>query len=217
MLYRLAIVALLTLGTVAMTGCARTVESWIVRTRDNQGDRALKEHNLKDAALAYRLALAVNPKDPHARAGAVDVQLELATQAYRSGRLQDALNELSIAQRIDPKNPSVIDLQQQLSEARLKREIVISNYPAYATAGQDIIRSYIQLNALNQTIVASLRRFEYSYDTVDLGRAIDSSYELGVEVKRNLTRLQRFRQIVETGTGEENQQLTPPSSLLPLP
>jgi len=217
MLYRLAVVALLVLGTVAMTGCARTVESWIVRTRDNQGDRALKSQNLKDAALAYRLALAVNPKDAHARAGAVNVQLELATQAYRSGHLQDALNELSIAERIDPKNPSVIDLQQQLSEARLKREIVISNYPAYSSAGQDIIRSYIQLNTLNQSIVGSLKRFEYSYDTVDLSRAIDSSYELGIEVRRNLTRLQRFRQIVETGTGQENQQLTPPSSLLPLP
>lgn len=217
MLQRIVAFALLALCAVTTTGCARTVESWIVRTRDNQGDRALRVHNLQDAALAYRLALDVNPKDPHARAGAVNVQLELAAQAYRGGRLQDALNELSIAQKIDPKNPSVIDLQQQLSEARLKREIVISNYPTYSTAGQDIIRSYTQLNALNQSIVASLRRFQYSYDTVDLSRAIDSSYELGIEVKRNLARLQRFRQIVETGTGQESQQLTPPSSLLPLP
>ena len=206
----------LVLSTLATTGCARTVEAWIVRTRNNQGDRALQVHNLKDAALAYRLALDVNPRDPHARAGAVDVQVTLAAQAYRGGRLEEALADLSVAQRIDPKDPSVIDLAQVLSEARLKREIVISNYPTYKTAGQDIIHSYQQLNALNVSIINSLKRFQYSYDTVDLSRAIDSSYELGVEVKRNLSRLQRFRQVVETGTGQE-ERLSPPSSLLPLP
>lgn len=217
MLSRILVAAIFAAFALNLTGCAGTVESWIVRTRDNQGDRALESHNLRDAALAYRLALDVNPKDPHARAGAVNVQLELAAQSYRSGRLPDALAELSIAEKIDPNNPSVVDLRQQLSEARLKREIVISNYPSYKAAGGDIIRSYTQLNALNGSIVASLRRFQYSYDTVDLGRAIDTSYELGIEVRRNLARLQRFRQVVETGTGEANEQLTPPSSLLPLP
>lgn len=217
MLHRYVVAAALVFTALTTTGCARTVEGWIVRTRDNQGDRALVAHNLKDAALAYRLALDVNPKDPHARAGAVNVQLQLAEQAYRGGRLIDALTDLAIAEKIDPKNPSVVDLRQQLSEARLKREIVISNYPAYRTAGQDIIRSYTQLNTLNQSIVGSLRRFQYSYDTVDLARAIDSSYELGIEVRRNLARLQRFRQVVETGTGQGSEQLTPPSSLLPLP
>ena len=215
-MYRFIVCFALVLSTLATTGCASTVEAWIVRTRDNQGDRALQAHNLKDAALAYRLALDVNPRDPHARAGAVNVQVALASQSYRGGKLQEALADLAIAQRIDPKNPSVIDLAQVLSEARLKREIVISNYPTYKTAGQDIIHSYQQLNALNLSIINSLKRFQYSYDTVDLSRAIDSSYELGVEVKRNLTRLQRFRQVVETGTGQE-ERLSPPSSLLPLP
>lgn len=214
---RKIVVSLLALCLLSTAGCAGAVESWIVRTRDNQGDRALSMHNLKDAALAYRLALEVDPKDPHARAGAVSVQLELAEQAYRGGRLADALGDLSIAEKIDPKNPSVMDLRQQLSEARLKREIVISNYPSYRTAGQDIIRSYTQLNALNTSIVNSLKRFQYSYDTVDLSRALDMSYELNQEIKRNQTRLERFRQVVETGTGTGAERLAPPSSLLPLP
>lgn len=217
MIRKIVVASLLALCLPWVAGCARPVESWIVRTRDNQGDRALAAHNLKDAALAYRLALAVDPKDPHARAGAVSVQLELAEQAYRGGRLGDALSDLSIAEKIDPKNPSVIDLRQQLSEARLKREIVISNYPSYRTAGQDIIRSYTQLNALNTSIVNSLKRFQYSYDTVDLSRALDMSYELNQEVKRNQGRLERFRQIVETGTGTGTERLAAPSSLLPLP
>ncbi|MGH7661895.1 MAG: hypothetical protein ACRENA_13395 [Vulcanimicrobiaceae bacterium] len=214
---KIVVAALLALSLLSTTGCAGPVESWIVRTRDSQGDRALISHNLKDAALAYRLALDVDPRDPHARAGAVSVQLELAEQSYRSGRLADALDALAVAEKIDPKDPSVIDLRQQLSEARLKREIVISNYPSYRTAGQDIIRSYTQLNTLNTSIVNSLKRFQYSYDTVDLSRAIDMSYELNQDVKRNLTRLERFRQIVETGTGTGNERLAAPSSLLPLP
>jgi len=217
MIRKVAALLVLAVSATTLGGCAGTVESWIVRTRDNQGDRALRAHNLKDAALAYRLALDVHPRDAHARAGAVSVQLELAEQAYRMGQLGEAIADLSIAERIDPTNPSVIDLRQQLSEARLKRDIVISNYPPYKAAGQDIIHSYAQLNALNQSVIASLRRFEYSYDTVDLSRAIDTSYELGIEVRRNLARLQRFRQVVETGTGEGNEQLTPPASLLPLP
>ena len=203
---------------VMLTGCVGSVESWIVRTRDRQGDRALAVHNLKDAALAYRLALQVNPKDPHARAGAVSVQLALAEASYRNGKLDEAINNLSIAVKIAPKDPRVVDVQQQLSEARLKREIVISNYPTYKTAGLELVQSYVQLRALDQTIITSLKRFQYSYDTVDLTRAIDTSAELATQVTRNTTRLARFRQVVETGTGEtQAEHLNAPSSLLPLP
>jgi tetratricopeptide (TPR) repeat protein len=205
-------------ASLTLAGCAGSVESWIVRTRDGQGDRALAARNLKDAALAYRLALEVNPADAHARAGAVSVQLALAEDAYRNGKLEEAINDLSIAEAIAPKNPNVIDLRRQLSEARLKREIVISNYPAYKTAGEDLIRAYVQLRTIDQAIIASLKRFQYSYDTVDITRAIDSSYELSAEVTRNTARLTRFRQVVETGTGEVRaQSLSPPNSLLPLP
>lgn len=214
----LAFIMIAVLATATMTGCAGTVESWIVRTRDHQGDRALEAGNLKDAALAYRLALDVNPHDAHARAGAISVQLELAEDAYRNGKLEEAINYLSGALRIAPKDPSVADLQQQLSQARLKREIVISNYPAYKAAGTDLIRSYVQLRALTDAVVASLRRFQYSYDTVDITKAIENSYELASDVTRNTARLTRFRQIVETGTGEAPaERLEQPSSLLPLP
>jgi tetratricopeptide (TPR) repeat protein len=205
-------------ASAVLPGCAGSVEAWIVRTRDHQGDRALEAKNLKDAALAYRLALAVNPNDPHARQGAVSVQLTLAEEAYRTGKLEDAINYLSLAEKISPTNPAVVDMRQTLSEARLKREIVVSNYPAYKAAGQDLIRSYTGLKTLNASILSSLKRFEYSYDTVDISRAIENSYELASEVARNTARLTRFRQVVETGTGEsESSHLASPSSLLPLP
>ncbi|MGH7714412.1 MAG: hypothetical protein ACREML_00300 [Vulcanimicrobiaceae bacterium] len=208
----------LLLAALSLTGCAGSVESWIVRTRDHQGDRALAARNLKDAALAYRLALNINPQDSHARSGAVSVQLTLAEDAYRTGKLQEAINYLSLAEKISPSNPGVIDLRQQLSQARLKREIVISNYPAFKAAGQDLIRSYTGLKTLNASILAGLKRFQYSYDTIDITRAIENSYELANEVARNTARLTRFRQAVETGTGEtETEPLNAPSSLLPLP
>jgi tetratricopeptide (TPR) repeat protein len=218
MLKKLMFALLPAIATVLLSGCAGSVESWIVRTRDHQGDRALEARNLKDAGLAYRLALDINPQDAHARAGAISVQLTLSEDAYRLGKLEDAINYLSVAEKISPNNTAVMDLRQQLSQARLKREIVISNYPAYKTAGLDLIRSYTALKTLNASIVTSLRRFQYSYDTVDITRAIENSYELTSEVTRNTARLTRFRQTVETGTGEtETDHLGAPSSLLPLP
>jgi tetratricopeptide (TPR) repeat protein len=218
MLKKLAFALTCTVAVLALSGCAGSVESWIVRTRDHQGDRALEARNFKDAALAYRLALDINPQDAHARAGAISVQLTLAESAYRTGKLEEAINYLAVAEKISPNNPSVIDLRQQFSQARLKREIVISNYPAYKAAGQDLMRSYTGLKTLNASILTSLKRFQYSYDTIDITRAIENSYELANEVTRNTARLTRFRQAVETGTGEtETEHLSAPSSLLPLP
>jgi tetratricopeptide (TPR) repeat protein len=213
--------AALLLGCVvlAQTGCAGAVESWIVRTRDNQGDRALRQGNLKEAALAYRLALEVNPQDPHARTGSVSVRLALAEIAYRNGKLEDALSELAVAEKIDPKNPNVVDLREQLSEARLKREIVLSNYPTYKATGQELIRAYAQLKAADQEIINGLKRFGYSYDTTDLSKAIEGSYELAGELSRNTARLAAFRQAVESGYGAQTPNVTlgAPASLLPLP
>ncbi len=218
MLKKLVFALLPAIATVFLSGCAGSVESWIVRTRDHQGDRALEARNLKDASLAYRLALDINPQDAHARAGAIAVQLALAEDAYRLGKLEEAISYLSVAEKISPANSAVVDLRQQLSQARLKRDIVISNYPAYKLAGQDLIRSYTGLKTLDASIVASLKRFQYSYDTVDITRAIENSYELASEVSRSTLRLTRFRQTVETGTGEtETEHLGVPSSLLPLP
>ena len=45
-----------------LTGCAGSIERWIVNTRVHQGDVALERGNARDAELAYRLALRVDPK-----------------------------------------------------------------------------------------------------------------------------------------------------------
>jgi len=52
-----------------LSGCASKIEGWIVNTRVHQGKIAMVRGNARDAELAYRLALRVNPENPAARAG----------------------------------------------------------------------------------------------------------------------------------------------------
>ena len=93
------------------------------------------------------------------------------------------------------------DLREQLDQARLKRAIVLSNYPTYKAAGAEIMRAFEQLRVSNQQIIFSLKRFGYTYDTGDITRAIEQSYDLADSVAKNRARLVQFRQVVESGNG----------------
>jgi hypothetical protein len=79
-------------------------------------------------------------------------------------------------------------------------------------------RAYAQLAAQNAEILTALQRFDYTYDTADLGDAIRQSYALNEEVTRLTNRLVQYRQLVESGIPEHGaENLAPPASLLPLP
>ncbi len=95
----------------------------------------------------------------------------------------------------------------------------MSNFPAYKLTGASLQRQYAQLRDLDREILLSLKRFDYTYDTADLGAAIRQSYALDEEIARLTNRLQQYRQLVESGVPEQGaeQQLAPPASLLPLP
>jgi tetratricopeptide (TPR) repeat protein len=207
-------------AALCLHGCAAQVSRWIVATRDRQGDYALHAHNLPEASLAYKLALQVAPHDEHARQGAVTVQLALAAEYYRGGKLEDAFEALALAEAIDPENPRVADLRTSLEAARLKRELVTSNYPSYRSDANDIRRAYQRLRDLDARIVASIQRFGYSYDTTDLSDAIRDSYALNEQVVKNTNRLVSLRQLAESGLPDRakgTETLAPPASLLPLP
>ena len=206
----------LLLGT---SGCAGTVEHWIVNTRVNQGDVALKNGSLHEAEIAYRLALRVNPHDARARAGFAEVSADIAQVDFRKGDFDDASATINDAQRYDPQNVRLQALRSQLEDARLKREIVIANYPTYEGAGLQIQTAYGALNEQNKAILASLKRFNYTYDTQDLTKAIQDSYELQLDVAKNTNRLIAYRQLVESGvpSTEAAQATSPTGSLLPLP
>ena len=204
---------------LGLEGCAGTVERWIVDTRVNQGDVALQRGNLHEAETAYRLALRVNPKDPRARSGFSEVSADVAEADYRKGNFDDAMTIISEAQKYDPQSVRLQALRSEIDDAKLKREIVSSNYPTYAGAALQIQDSYATLNEQTKSILKSLKRFNYTYDTQALTKAIQDSYELQIDVAKNTNRLIAYRQLVESGVPatERGEAVAPTGSLLPLP
>ncbi|GAC1581104.1 MAG: hypothetical protein NVS3B7_16010 [Candidatus Elarobacter sp.] len=216
---RLAVLLLACAGLpLATTGCATTVAHWIVQTRNHQGDLALAHRNFPDASVAYQLALKIEPTNAHARAGLTAVQVRLAQTFFAASRFEEAIDALAVASRYSPGDERVVGLRGEIEQAQIKRDIVVSNYPSYKVTGKSLQRAYMQLATQNKEILAALKRFDYTYDTTDLGAAIRQSYALNEEVARLTNRLQQYRQLVESGVPEHAaQNLGPPASLLPLP
>lgn len=208
--------AALALGT---SGCASSVQRWIVDTRIHQGDSALANGSLHEAATAYRLALRISPNDPRARAGFSNVSGSIADADFRTGNYDDALATINSAQKYDPSNVRLQALRSQIDDARLKRAIVVSNYPTYRAAGAEIQLAFDALRVQDKLIAHSLHRFAYTYDTQDLTRAIQDSYDLQRALTRATNRLIIYRQLVQSGTPatDKSAAATISGSLLPLP
>ncbi len=202
-----------------LTGCAGPIENWIVNTRVHQGDAALAHGNVNDAALAYRLALRVDPSNGRARAGFVQAAAELAQVQYSKGAFDEALATVEGGLAVDPQSLRLAALKTTVDQAKLKREIVISNYPTYHAAGLEIQRAYAQLNVTNALLLRSLKRFGYTFDADDLTAAIKRSYELQLDIVKNTNRLIVYRQLVTSGVPETPAEsaATGTTSLLPLP
>lgn len=213
---RFALCAVLAL---ALSGCASSVQNWIVNTRVHQGDVALAGGHVADAELAYRLALKVDPKNERARAGFVEAASGLAQSLYTTGDFDDAIATINDALKYDPESVRLSALKASLDQAKLKREIVISNYPTYREAGVQIARAYEQLELTNKAILKDLKRFGYTYDPQDLTAAIKQSYALQLDLVKNTNRLISYRQIVQSGVPVSAPQTTSAgaASLLPLP
>lgn len=210
--------AVLCLAGLSLTGCAGSIERWIVNARVHQGDVALEHGNVSDAESSYRLALRVDPNDERARSGFIQAAGTHAHQEYASGRFEDALATIDGALRFDPNSVRLSALKATIDQARIKREIVISNYPTYREAGVQLQSAYKQLNLANAQILTSLKRFGYTYDTTDLTIAIKRSYELQLEIAKDTNRLIAYRQVVDSGVPETGPAVTSgATSLLPLP
>jgi tetratricopeptide (TPR) repeat protein len=202
-----------------LAGCAGSVAAFIVATRNHQGDLSLEHQNFTDAALAYRLALRVSPDDAHARAGLAAVQLQIAAEDYTRSKFDDALAALAVAAKYDPDSVRLAELRTEIEQARVKRQIVISNYPTYSETVLELRKNYAQLSKQSNAIVATLQRFDYSYDSTEIQKAIRQSNVLSAEVAHLTARLVNYRQLVESGSPERSGQtpLAPAASLLPLP
>ena len=201
------------------SGCAPRIARWVVQTRDRQGDLAYERRDYPGASIAYQLALRVDPADVHARDGVAAVQVRLAAQAFIDAKFDDALAALQIATKWAPGDDRITILRQQVEQAQLKREIVVSNYPAYAESGLALRRSYEQAARGARDVAATLRKFSYTYDVNQLAAAMVQSDEVEVELERARHRLTQYRQLVEVGSPSRAAAPTlgAPTSLLPLP
>jgi tetratricopeptide (TPR) repeat protein len=202
-----------------LSGCAGSIEHWIVDTRVHQGDAALERGNVGDAELSYRLALRVDPYDVRARAGYVEAAAGLARNLYAKGDFEDALATIAQGLAVDPTSVRLAGLKTTIEQAKLKREIVISNYPSYRESGLSIEKAYLELNTTNKLLVRSLHRFGYTFDADDLSDAIKRSYELQLDVAKDTNRLIAYRQLVTSGVPASAETMTTSNttSLLPLP
>ncbi len=210
---------LATVALLATSGCAADVTHWIAQTRSRQGDIALEHLNYPDASVAYQLALKVEPHNDHARTGLVTVQVQIASTDFANSKFEDAIDALAIAAKYSPKDERIAGLRDQIEQAEIKRDIVLSNYPSFKDGTTAIRRSYTGLKKQSDAISNDIRRFEYTYDTEQLTKAIRASAELSEEVARYTNRLVTLRQLVESGAPESkaSSSLAPPASLLPLP
>lgn len=210
----------LAVALLTVSGCAGGIAQAVVSTRNHQGDLALENQNYTDAALAYKLALQLDPNDAHARAGLADVQTRIADELYQNSKFDEALAALAVAAKYDPQSVRLAALRSEIDDARLRREIVVSNYPTYRETAIALRRSYQQLNAQNQEVIAAIQRFDYTFDSAQLAKGIRSSFELNQEVGRLTQRLINFRQLVESGATPSSGSEAPATSaasLLPLP
>jgi hypothetical protein len=217
--YTFSRVAALVCGIALLTGCAGPIERWIVNTRIHQGDVALDRGNARDATLSYRLALRVDPYNAVARTGYVAAAVALARQEYDRGDFDDGLATVNGGLAVDPQSAPLAAIKTTIESAKLKREIVVSNYPTYRVSGLEIARAYQQLNAANALVLRDLHHFSYTFDSDDLTSAIKRSYELQLEIAKNTNRLIVYRQLVSSGVPETPSQTTTfgAASLLPLP
>jgi len=200
-----------------VSGCGSGgIMQYIAATRSHQGDMALANGNLPEAAIAYKLALQMAPEDVHARAGLGRVQLGIAYKDFQASKFEDALAALQIASKYDPQSVRVAGLRSEIEQARVKREIVVSNYPLYRESGRALRRSYLELKTLDAKIIGGLQRFDFTYDSAQLSSAIRASYTLAEEINKNTSRLVSFRQLVEGGSAGSTEPLSA-GSLLPLP
>ena len=202
-----------------LTGCASSIQQWIVTTRVQQGAAAFERGDVRGAEVSYRLALRVDPKNSPARAGYVGAAAGLAQTQYAKGNFDDALATINDGLAVDPTSVRLAALKRTIDQARLKREIVISNYPTYHEAGLQLQHAYAQLDVTNKLLLKSLKRFGYTFDANDLSDAMKRSYELQLDIAKNAGRLALYRQLVTSGVPETGSQgaSSNGASLLPLP
>jgi tetratricopeptide (TPR) repeat protein len=207
------------LGAISLGGCAQSVTQWMVNLRTAQGDAALARPSLLEAQKEYSLALALDPKNMHARAGLAKVLYLTAKADFAGSKLDVAATEIAQSLKYTPNDAAALALSNEIDQAKIRREIVISNYPLYGSINSALRPTFRQINAANAEIAKQVKAFSSDFDTAHLTKAITESYDLEEEVHRMATRLIVYRGVVTSGQTKviKAPNETGAPSLLPIP
>lgn len=203
---------------LALGGCAQSITHWMVGLRNSQGDEALARPNLIDAEKEYSLALALDPKNSHARAGLATVLYLRAKEDFTNSKLDTAEAEVKGALNYAPSDAATLALANEIEQAKIRREIVIANYPLYGSISTSLLPVFRHLAATNKEVEKQVHRFASDYDTAHLTRAIIESYDLEQEAHRMGLRLIAYRSLVQaSGEKAKTPIESEAPSLLPIP
>lgn len=215
---RRALCALAAAVALAAEGCASQATQWMISLRTSQGDAALASGNLQEAEKEYALALQLAPKNERARQGLARVLFLHAKAEFVSSKLDDAQYDIARAREYNPDDAATKALAAQIDEARIRRDVVVANYPLYGTMGLAIRDSLKSISSTVREVEKNVHAFSNDFDTANLTRAITESYDLEDEVHRVVLRLIAYRGLVESGGQRQKapEQSEAPN-LLPIP
>lgn len=210
---------MLCVSVLALCGCTGVFKDQLVSLRNAQADAALQSQNVAEAEKEYSLALSLAPNDEHARAGLAHSLYLHAKANLASGDIDEAYIEVQKALKYAPKDAALLDLASAIDDAKIRRDIVVSNFPSYKTSG-DAISGMLKANGLaNKDIQLQIHDFHIDYDTAHLNKAIAQSYDLEEEQHRVTQRLIAYKGQIEAGapgqTHAQSQVEMP--GLLPIP
>lgn len=216
---RSALFIALVSSAMALCGCSAAFKDRIVDLRNAQADAALQNDNVVEAEKEYSLALALAPNNEHARTGIAKVAYLHAKSDMAAGDIDGALIEVQKALKYAPKDAASLDLASAIDQAKIRRDVVVANFPLYK-ASTDAIRELLKANTLtNKNIQLQLHLFNTDYDIAHLRKAIALSTELEYEDHRVTQRLSALRAQMEAGSpgGAPAQSAEPVPGLLPVP
>ncbi len=203
---------------LALGGCAQSITHWMVNLRTSQGDAALAKPSLPEAKKEFQLALALDPKNAHARAGLAKTLYLTAKADFVSSKLDEAASDIAEALKYAPSDAATLALANDIDQAKIRREIVVANYPLYGSINAALKPVFKEIAAGNHEIETEVKAFSSDFDTAHLSKAIVESYDLEDVAHRMGLRLITYRGLVQSG--QEKAKAPPESeapSLLPIP
>ncbi|HKW45723.1 MAG TPA: hypothetical protein VJN22_08695 [Candidatus Eremiobacteraceae bacterium] len=216
---RFAAFALAAAVTLGAPGCAGgSVSRWLVDLRSSQGDSALASGNVAEALAEYDLALRLDPKNAHARAGLANALTLRARAEFTNSKLEEAAVDIAKAHYYAPSDAVTQALAGQIEAATIRREVVVANYPLYGSMATSIGDSLKTVVSTNAQVSKELKAFRADYDTNHLTKAIVESYDLEDEAHRVAQRLVSYRALVQSGAvNRQAAAAADAPNLLPIP